>query len=98
MDSSNNIEDDEPNSMLGNMYLISNRAQTLSDIVVLLEGRYNDPDNIIDEKCSELLTNLQYIRESTSSLRKVLKQYKEQTDVMTVRTSTIPNFLLHFLN
>lgn len=58
----------------------------LTDMAVILEGRYNDADDNIDELCKDLFTNLSSVKGSVESIRNYLKEQMDQTNSLTVST------------
>lgn len=74
----------KPNNMLNNLSLISSRVKMLTDIAVILEGRYNDSDNNIDDQCKELFSTLLSVRGNVDAIRNYLKEQEDQTNSLKV--------------
>lgn len=82
--SQNDFNNASSNNILSMMLIISSRIQTFIDFMLILEGRYNDPEKSIDEKCAELFDKISAVKKRINSLRSVLKQLMEQIELMGV--------------
>lgn len=59
----------------------------LTDIALILEGRYNDSDDNIDDLCKDLFTNLSSVKDTVESIRNYLKEQMDQTNSLAVYSS-----------
>lgn len=75
------------NNMSNNLSLISCRVKMLTDIALILEGRYNDSDDNIDDLCKDLFTNLSSVKDTVESIRNYLKEQMDQTNSLAVYSS-----------
>lgn len=76
----------KPNNISNNLSLLSSRVKMLTDIATILEGRYNDSDDNIDELCKDLFTNLSSVKDNVESIRDYLKEQMDQTNSLSVST------------
>lgn len=64
------------------------RIQTLINTLTILEGQYNDPECDIEDKCIDLFTSLEEIKERMRELRRILRDTMVEIKITAVCISS----------